>query len=393
MDGAAPRSSAIDPPTVPSISPRPIDYFPPIFPIEVAVITLLSLVPRWLVGAAVALVLISGSPNGALGQDAAGAAEGVARAAADGEPLALLLVRLVPAAPGGAAPRGVVTDEQGRFRFEGVPAGEYRLHIEQIGYERTQSPVLRVGPGETVFRELRGSATPVLLEAITVRGGRCLTVDQVAEDPELAALWGEAKKGLDTRRAYELQFRYHRVMTQDIQTRWRIRGTTHRRLVDTMVNDPDSVLVRDERRRERYRAEGYQNGGQLRLPWEKDLLNDDFLRDHCLDPSFEEAEGAFVLRFRPVRPRRDGAGIRGAITIDASSYLIRKLEVDYLAGDRPFGGSSIVYEDLPVAGGTLRLPARGAATVRARGVGRLAATSAMGTFSFVYDGFERVGSE
>lgn len=351
---------------------------------------LLSLFRRPFAGALAALLFFA---LPAVAQQAHGTVDGVARNAADGAPLALLLVRLVPAEGHAATARGVVTDAEGRFRFEGVPAGEYRLQVEQIGYDRTQSPVLRVRAGETLFHEVRSSARPVQLEAVTVQGGRCLTVDELASDPDLAALWNEARKGVETRRAFNLQYRYARVMTQDIQTRWRIRGTTHRRHVDTLVNEPDSVLVREQRRREQLRAEGFLNGEYLRLPYETDLLDDEFTRDHCLEPSYEEEDGAFILRFRPVRPRRDGAGIRGVITVDAASYRIRRLDFEYLRGDRPFGASHIIYEDLAVAGSTLRLPSRGGASMRTVGVGRLAATGASATFTYDYRGFERAGRE
>jgi hypothetical protein len=341
----------------------------------------------------VALLLALCAAIPAAAQQGQGTAEGVARAAADGAPLTLLLVRLLPAGAQGAAPRNGVTDAEGRFRFEGVPAGEYRLQVEQIGYERTQSPVLRVRAGETVFHEIRSTARPVQLEAITVLGGRCLTADQLADDPDLAALWNEARKGVQTRRAFDLQYRYTRIMRQDIQTRWRIRGTTRRLEVDTLVSEPDSVVVRDERRQALHREVGYMEGERIHLPYESELLSDAFLRDHCLEPSFEEAEGAYVLRFRPVRPRRSGVGVRGAITVDADGYGIRRLEFEYLRGDRAFATSHLAYEDRTVAGSTLRLPVRGGAFLRTSGVGRVAALSASATLAYEYGGFERVRPE
>jgi hypothetical protein len=353
----------------------------------------LPLVSHRLRGAAAALLLALCAAMPAAGQQGQGTAEGVARAAADGAPLTLLLVRLLPAGAPGAAPRDVVTDEEGRFRFEGVPAGEYRLQVEQIGYERTQSPVLRVRAGETVFHEIRSTARPVQLEAITVLGGRCLTADQLADDPDLAALWNEAKKGVQTRRAFDLQYRYTRITRQDVQTRWRIRGTVRRLLIDTVVGEPDSVHVRERRRQAQFRESGYMVDDRLQVPRESDLLDDAFLRDHCLEPSYEEAKGAYVLRFRPVRPRPEGVGIRGAITVDADGYGIRRLEFEYLRGDRAFATSHVAYEDRAVAGSTLRLPVGGAAALRPSGVGRVALIAASSTFTYRYGGFERTGPE
>lgn len=343
--------------------------------------------------AAAALFVLLGAAPSAAAQPGHGAAEGVARTAADGEPLALLLVRLLPAAAPGAAPRDAVTDAQGRFRFDSVPAGEYRLQVEQIGYERTQSPVLRVRAGETLVHEIRSAARPVLLEAVTVVGGQCLTADRLAEDPELAVLWNEARKGVQTRRAFDLQYRYTRVMRQDVATRWRIRGTTRRVEIDTVVSVPDSVALREQRRQALHREIGYLEGDRLHVPYETELLDDAFLRDHCLEPSFEEAEGVYVLRFRPVRPRRDGADVRGAIHVDAEGFGIQRLEFEYLRGGRPFATSHLEYEDLRVAGSTLRLPVRGGAAMRTFGVGRMAALGATVTLVYDYGGFQRVRDE
>jgi hypothetical protein len=250
--------------------------------------------------------------------------------------------------------------------------------------------VLRVRAGETLFHEIRSAARPVVLEAVTVVGGQCLTADRLSEDPELAVLWNEARKGVQTRRAFDLQYRYTRIMRQDIATRWRIRGTTRRVEVDTIISQPDSVALREQRRHARHREVGYMEGERVHLPYETELLDDAFLRDYCLEPSFEEAEGAYVLRFRPVRPRRDGVDVRGAIHVDAESFAIRRLEFDYLRGGRPFATAHLEYDDLRIAGSTLRLPVRGGAAMRTTGVGRMAALGATATLAYEYSGFERV---
>lgn len=331
-----------------------------------------------------ALVLLAfGAPSAVTAQQAPGSIEGTARGEEENAPLAFSLIRLLPEDGPATAALGVLTDAEGRFRFPAVPAGAYRVQVEQIGYERVVSPVLRVRAGETTRHDIRGTLRPVLLEGITVAAGRCLDASRLGEDPELAALWNEAKKGVETRRAFELQYGFTRVMSQDIETRWRLRPTAHRHTEDTLVSRPDSVAVRDQRRRARFRAEGYASGNELRLPEEKELLDDEFLRDHCLEPSFEQAEGAYLLHFRPLQPGRDGA-IRGTIRIDADTYLIRRLDFGYLRGGREYAQSNVDYLDTPIAGGTLRLPAGGRASLRPTGVSRALATRASSTFRFTY---------
>ena len=97
-----------------------------------------------------------------------------------------------------------------------------------------------------------------------------------------------------------------------------------------------------------------------------------------------------MLRFRRVQPRREGAGLRGAVVVDARTYAIRRLEMEYVKGTSPFAWTRVDYDDVPVAGGTLRLPSRGSGTIRARGVTAALVTQSSATLTFHYDGFDAV---
>ena len=345
----------------------------------------------FVLSALAAVLLALGAPSAAFAQAGQGAVEGVARGAEEGSPLSFALIRLLPVRTGAAVPEAVVTDAEGRFRFAAVPAGEYRLQLDQIGYERTLSAVVRVQAGATLRQEIRSTMRPVQLESLTVRAGQCLTAAQLGDDPELAALWNEAKKGVEARRAFGMQYRFTRILRQDVEERWRVRGTRRVHMEDTIVNEPDSVVVREVRRRAQQRAEGYASEGRLILPPETDLLDDDFLRDHCLETSFEEEDGAFALRFRPLQARRSGVGIRGTIRVDAGTYAIRRLEFEYLRDGRPFAETSVDYADVAVAGSTLRLPDRGRASVRPGGVGRALLARVNATYTFHLQDVRPVG--
>lgn len=348
-----------------------------------------SLLPALLRLALIVLPLAFAAPAAA--QGATGTVEGIARGAGE-DALPFSLVRLLPVDAQAAAPQGVITDAQGRFRFADVPAGAYRLQVEQIGYERILSPVVRVVPGEALRQDVRGTPAPIRLEALTVTGGRCLTTDQLGDDPELAALWNEARKGVETRRAFELQYRFSRTLSQDIETRWRVRGTSRSHTETSVYSEPDSVIKREERRRALFRAQGYADGNALSLLEEKELLADDFLREHCLEPSFQEAEGAYAVRFRPLQPRRTGAAIRGTVWIEAATYRIRRLEFEYLKEGRQFAESRVEYGDVPVDGTLLRLPVGGHASIRPSGASRALATRATSTFRYVYANIQAAGA-
>jgi hypothetical protein len=345
---------------------------------------------------AAALLLLLLPATRAAAQGGAGTIEGVATSAEDGTPLPFALVRLLPAeSPAGAAPptplQQRITSAEGRFRLVDVPAGDYRLQLARIGYRPVLTPALRVRAGETLRHEIRGTTQVVQLAPVTVRSeGSCLRAAQLADEPRLAELWNEARKGLEIRRAFERQYRFAYVQRQDVAMQWRIGKTSRRVRVDTTVSEPDSVIARDRRRQSENRARGYARGGgnQLVAPNEKELLDDEFLRDHCLETAIAEEEGALGLRFRPVESRRDRVAIRGTIWVDAASYLVRRLEFAYLDGGRPYAEVRLDYGDVAVGGSALRLPTGGRATIRVRGAQAALLSRGEATLAYTYGTFE-----
>jgi hypothetical protein len=290
----------------------------------------------------------------------------------------------------------MLTDAQGRFRFERVPAGEYRLQVERVGHQRVVSPVVRVEAGATLRHDIRAAVQPVQLAEITVGRTRCLTAGQLGQDSAVASIWNEARKGLETRRAFALQYRFTRVMRQEVALKPRI-GKTNRELKeDTIVSEPDSVRVREQRRRASRGTDGYGRQGRttfsLSLPNETELLDDEFLREHCLEASVNRAEGVVALRFRPLRPRGDRIDIRGTLWMDAETHLIRRLDLDWLDGNRSIAQGSVEYADTPIGGSTLRLPSRGGATGRPGGVIGVAIARMTSDFTYAYRDVQQVRS-
>ena len=306
-------------------------------------------------------------------------------------PLAFSLVRLL--APEGAPARAVLSDAQGRFRFAEVPAGEYRLQIERIGYQQVLSPVLRVRAGEVLFHELRSGFEAIQVEGLVARaGGSCLNGEQLSEDPELEALWKETQKGIEIRRAFELQYRFARELRQNVHAKLRLLKDRREISADTLLSEPDSALVREQRRQARRRTEGYGKKGSLALalPDERDLFEESFLDRYCLQTAIEETGGALGLQFRPIGSRLDRIEIRGTVWTDADNYLIRRLEIDWIEGDHRIAHGTVDYSDVPVEGSAFRLPVRGHVAGRPSGPMAAVLTGATADLTISYWNMERV---
>ncbi|HEX5726095.1 MAG TPA: carboxypeptidase-like regulatory domain-containing protein [Longimicrobiaceae bacterium] len=297
----------------------------------------------------------------AAAQETAGVVEGRA-VGADGTPLSYALVVLVPQDPEGRR-RPRLTQPDGGFRFENVRPGEYRLRLERIGFRTESSPVLRVEAGRAVVHELRSVPQPVEIAGI-VADGSCFTLDRLEERPYLAALWAEAQKNAEARRAFERQYRYVYTLRQEtVQTFARGTGETEQRdtIVQHIASDPDSAEAREEKRYRQRRAFGIQWLGSLTLdlPEDRELLSDGFLRDHCLEGRVQRVAGNWEFGFRPVRLRRGRIDVQGTIRVDTATFRVTALTFEYLNGDNPFMEATVRYGDFEVPGGVVRLPHAG----------------------------------
>lgn len=343
-----------------------------------------------------AALLALASPVSTIAQSPVGAVEGAAASADDAAAIPFALVRLLPAQSPDAPVRQGITNASGRFRFADVPAGEYRLQLARIGFRPVLSPVVRVRAGETVRHDLSGPTQVMQLAAVTVRpDATCLTATQLADDARLAALWGEARKGVEIRRGFKAQYRFMRSLRQDVRMKWNFRRATTRTEVDSMVSEPHSVLARDRRRQALNRDSGYvrkQGPGsfRLRMPDEKELFDDAFLVTHCVETTLAEAEGAHGLRFRPVQTRRDGVDIRGTVWVDAATYQIRRLDVDHLDGTHVLSKTSLDYADVAIGAQALRLPSRGALSFDPSGALSVLLRGGDAKLAYAYWGFAQV---
>ena len=336
----------------------------------------------------VAVALTLGLALRANGQGSVGAVRGVARSEADGTPIPFVLVRLLLSDSKDGARRQGITNAQGRFQFDSVPSGTYRLQLLRIGFRPALSSPIDVRVGETTEQEVRASMIGIPLPTVMVYAeNACLTGDRVAKDPYLSALWEEVRNGVEIRRAFDRRYRYQRVLGQASETAVPSRPVVQRQRADTVLSEPDSVDVRAERTRARRASEGFGKGNTLVLPDEGELTDDAFLRTHCVVPTILESGGASGIRFRETSRGR-GIGIQGTIWVDAASRLMRHLELEYLNGDRAFCTLSVEYAEVAIAGTTLRLPVTGAVSLWPVEAPR--GTIVTATLSFGYSRFEEV---
>ena len=89
-------------------------------------------------------------------------------------------------------------------------------------------------------------------------------------------------------------------------------------LDQSYVSDPKSAVKNAARRREQRLSRGYygpsnNSGDGFYVPNELDVLHEDFLKGHCLDPAAARGVGEVGLRFRPLRTRRNVLDILGTI--------------------------------------------------------------------------------
>ena len=329
------------------------------------------------------LALVAGV-RPARGQVPVGTVQGVAVRDEDAAPIAFALVRLLRADTGSgtepAAVRQAIANANGHFALADVPPGTYRLQLARIGYQPVLSPVLRVAAGATLRHELRGPARAVELAAVTVRAdGGCLTLARLSDDPRLATLWQEGRKGIETRLAFERQYRFTRTQRQSGVVNLRLFRRRIRR-ADSTRSEPDSVDARRARRIAQFDADGFGDKlGRIQFPNEVHLLNEIYMRSQCLEYVEAAADsaggaragapaGAVGLRFWPAGPRRDRLEGAGTLWLDRQSFLARRLDMRWTWNGAEHASGHLHYADVPLAGGVLRMPVRGDAAMRPVGV-------------------------
>jgi hypothetical protein len=339
------------------------------------------------------LVLTMGAATVAIAQKAT--VRGRASAEDGGAPVQFALVRLVradsSALPSDSPPQGI-TNADGRYRFDGVAPGRYRVQLLRIGFRPVLSDPVHVAADETVPIELVVASQPLVLPPITVTAEVCVTAKGLVGQPQLQTLWQQARNGALVRTELMARFRYH-VQTHEEAVERRADGTVA--AVDqNRVSDPKSAVKNVARNRAQRLSRGYYGpttkDGMVGfyVPNELDVLDDDFLKEHCLVPTAQYGAGEVGLRFRPLRIRRDLLDVGGTIWLDSATFLARRIDLEYVDGEEQRGTVRLDFADVPVAGGTLRMPVGG--DINLRSSRKDPARRAESKFTITYSGFEDV---
>ena len=325
-----------------------------------------------------------------------GTVEGRARTEAGDAPVPFALVRLLPAdsspLPSDNPAQGI-TNAEGRYRFDGVAPGRYRVQLLQVGFRPVLSDPVHVAAGETVRLDLRVASQPLVLPPVTVTADACVQADKLRQHPQLQTLWQQARDGASVRTELMSRFRYH-VLSHEESYELTANGPGAPGTLDQRYfSDPRWAVKNAARNREQRLSRGYYgprrgpNDG-FHVANELDVLHEDFLKTHCFVPEAARGAGEVGLRFRPLRTRRNFLDILGTIWLDSATYLARRLELEYVDFDQPRGTVRLDFGDVPVAGATLRMPV--AATFTMRPSRQNPARLTEGKVTYTYSGFEEV---
>jgi hypothetical protein len=324
------------------------------------------------------------------------AVEGRARTEEGGAPVQFALVRLVPAdsspLPSDSPPQGI-TNAEGRYRFVGVAPGRYRVELLRIGLRPVLSDPVQVAAGDSVQLDLRVASQPLMLPpvTVTVTAEVCVPAEKLKEHPQLQTLWQQARDGAAVRTGLMARFRYH-VLSHEESYELTADGPTAPGTLDQpYVSDPRWAVRNAARNRGQRLSRGYYGpsnefGDGFHVPNELDVLHEDFLKTHCFVAAAARGVGDVGLRFRPLRTRRNFLDILGTIWLDSATYLARRLELEYVDFDESRGTVRVDFADVPVAGGTLRMPV--GAVFAMRPSRKNPARRTAGKVTFTYSGFE-----
>ena len=341
------------------------------------------------------LILGMSARPGAIAQKATVEGRAIAEG---GAPVQFALVQLVHADSSqvpSESPLQAITNADGRYRFEGVTPGRYRVQLLRIGFRPVLSDPVQVAAGQTVQFEFRVASQPLRLPpvSVTVTADVCVPAKNLKEHPQLQTLWQQARDGASVRTELMARFRYH-VLSHEESYELRADGPTAPGTLDQpYVSDPKWAVKNAARNREQRLSRGYygpsnDKGDGFYVPNELDVLHEDFLKTHCFVAAPARGEGEVGLRFRPLRTRRNFLDILGTIWLDSATYLARRLELEYVDGLDSRGTIRVDFADVPVAGGTLRMPVGSSFTMRPSRTNPARRTE--GKVTITYSGFEEV---
>jgi hypothetical protein len=171
-------------------------------------------------------------------------------------------------------------------------------------------------------------------------------------------------------------------------------GRTRTRIRDSVeVNDP---RIRDSS--SAYRAGGYTSRRgtttNIRVFDEGDLTRESFLQYHCFGaPWRDTTDGTVRIAFAPrtTVSDRDGENrVRGTVIVDATTWLTRGVEYEYVRRGQSVGHGTVTYSPVTIEGSIVSMPQRITGDLRLSGRVGIGSMHASWTIVQSYVAFERV---
>ena len=199
------------------------------------------------------------------------------------------------------------TNQFGTFSIAADSAGDYRVRIDRIGFQRWHSEFIRLDPLAPRIVEFELPILPVRLADLDVSVHK-QCVDDPREAREVELVWDEARKALESQvLAQTLQlYRFNSVV---FDRRLNPRGTDILGVKTSAAQGLARAPFRSLEA-ERLSADGYiQQEGDVVYYYAPDatvLLSDTFRADHCFGLDREERDGVVRvgLTFEPHEGRR-----------------------------------------------------------------------------------------
>jgi hypothetical protein len=249
---------------------------------------------------------------------------GVVIATSSQSPLGHSMVSLQPAG------RQTFTDDLGRFAFQGVAPGSYRLRATHLGYSPVELPVTI--PRDSTPTRVRIELAEVQVRLATVQvtaDAPCLNpgAPDPAREREFSVVFQQLEQNAQQYRllADSFPYAYH-----EDRTSYSVRGDS---VVESIRSE--TVLLRSDKPGWSYRpgrvvsTDFITRQRSMHLPTLSDFASDDFVQNHCFRFGGEvHAAGGEDVRIDFRAADRLGApDVNGTILLDAKSYQIRRAEL------------------------------------------------------------------
>ena len=249
---------------------------------------------------------------------------GVVVARVDQQPLGHSMVSLQPAA------RQTFTDDAGRFAFQGVAPGVYRLRVTHLGFAPSETSVTIPRDSTTTRVRIELAEVQVRLATVQIKADApCVApgAPDPVKDREFFIIFQQLEQNAQQYRLLADSFPY---AYREERTIYSVRG-------DSVLESlhVDTIMLRSDKPGWTYHpgrvvsTDFITRQRSMHLPTLSDFASDDFVKNHCFRYAGEShnADGDAVrIDFRS-SAQISSPDVNGTILLDSKSYQIRRAEL------------------------------------------------------------------